>query len=49
MIPKVESCLIALDQGVKKAHIVNGMKPDTLLIELLTNRKCGTTIESSDS
>lgn len=48
MIPKVESCLIALAQGVKKAHIVNGMKPDTLLIELLTHRKCGTTIESSD-
>jgi len=49
MIPKVESCLIALEQGVKKAHIVNGMKPDTLLIELLTHRKCGTTIESSGS
>lgn len=49
MIPKVESCLIALAQGVEKAHIVNGMKPDTLLIKLLTHRTCGTTIESSDS
>lgn len=44
MIPKVEACLIALDRGVKKAHIINGMKPNTLLNELLTNRKDGTTI-----
>lgn len=44
MIPKVEACLIALDKGVKKAHIINGMKPDTLLNELLTNRNGGTTI-----
>ncbi|MEX0770058.1 MAG: acetylglutamate kinase [Balneolaceae bacterium] len=44
MIPKVEACLIALRKGVKQAHIVNGMKPDTLLIKLLTRRSCGTTI-----
>jgi acetylglutamate kinase len=46
MIPKVEACLIALGQGVKKAHIINGMKPNTLLNQLLTTRKDGTTIES---
>ncbi len=45
MIPKVEACLIALRQGVKKAHIINGMKPNTLLNQLLTTRKDGTTIE----
>lgn len=46
MIPKVESCLIALEKGVKEAHIVNGMKADTLIIKLLTNRQNGTTIEA---
>lgn len=44
MIPKIEACLIALHQGVENAHIVNGMKPGTLLIKLLTRRKCGTTL-----
>lgn len=48
MIPKMEACLAALSQGVKRAHIINGMKPDTLLATLLTNRTCGTIIESSE-
>lgn len=46
MIPKAEACLIALQQGVRKAHIINGTKPDTLLNKLLTYRKSGTTIEA---
>jgi acetylglutamate kinase len=45
MIPKVEACLIALEKGAKAAHIINGMKPNTLLNQLLSNRKGGTTIE----
>jgi len=45
MIPKVEACLIALEKGVHAAHIINGMKPNTLLNQLLSNRKSGTTIE----
>lgn len=48
MIPKVEACLIALEQGVKKAHIVNGMKPETIIGDLLTNQKTGTTIVLQD-
>ncbi len=46
MIPKVESSLIALRNGVQRAHIINGMKPDTLLRELLSNERSGTCIVS---
>jgi len=44
MIPKVESCLIALEQGVEKACIVHGMKPDRIVEQLLTQKRSGTTI-----
>ena len=42
MIPKVEACLIALKEGVEEAHIVNGMKPHTILKQLLTKKPTGT-------
>lgn len=42
MIPKVEACLIALKEGVEEAHIVNGMKPHTILKQLLTQKPTGT-------
>jgi acetylglutamate kinase len=44
MIPKVESCLIALDKGVSTARIVNGMQPHSILEELLTETRSGTMI-----
>lgn len=44
MIPKIESCLIALDGGVGEARIVNGMTGHSLLTALLTPAKTGTTI-----
>lgn len=47
MIPKVESCLIALKEGVPKAHIINGMKPHTIFEELLTSKRSGTLITQS--
>ena len=34
MIPKLSSCLTALDAGVMRAHIVNGTIPHALLLEL---------------
>jgi acetylglutamate kinase len=45
MIPKVEACLIALEKGADAAHIINGMKTNTLLNQLLSDRKGGTIIE----
>ncbi|HLR76330.1 MAG TPA: acetylglutamate kinase [Balneolaceae bacterium] len=44
MIPKVESCLIALRQGVKSTHIINGTASEALLQELLSTERCGTLI-----
>jgi acetylglutamate kinase len=45
MIPKVECCGLALDGGVKKAHIIDGRIPHALLIELFTDEGIGTMIE----
>ncbi len=44
MIPKLSSCLTALDAGVMRAHIVNGTIPHALLLELLTDKGIGTMI-----
>ncbi|MDR0583847.1 MAG: acetylglutamate kinase [Treponema sp.] len=42
MIPKAECCALALDGGVKKAHIIDGRLPHALLIELFTDEGIGT-------
>jgi acetylglutamate kinase len=42
MIPKVDCCLIAIDSGVKRAHIIDGRLPHALLIELFTDEGIGT-------
>ncbi|MHB9295734.1 acetylglutamate kinase [Pillotina sp. SPG140] len=44
MIPKVQCCTLALDGGVKKAHILDGRLPHALLIELFTDEGIGTMI-----
>lgn len=45
MIPKVECCLGAIDSGVKRAHIIDGRVPHSVLIEILTNQGIGSLIE----
>lgn len=42
MIPKVDCCTLAIDEGVKKVFIINGEIPHAILIELLTNEGLGT-------
>jgi len=44
MIPKVEACLRALDQGVSKTHIINGTVPHALLLEIFTDQGLGTLV-----
>lgn len=44
MIPKIEACLIAIDKGVKSAHIINGTKEGNLLRIFGENSVVGTTI-----
>jgi acetylglutamate kinase len=46
MIPKTDCCSLALDGGVKKAHIIDGRLPHSLLIELFTDEGIGTMIEN---
>jgi acetylglutamate kinase len=45
MKAKLEACRQALDGGVRRAHIINGLNGDSLLTEVFTNEGCGTLIE----
>lgn len=42
MIPKIECCIEAIRQGVKKVFIINGTIPHSILIETLTDEGIGT-------
>ncbi|MBI4826290.1 MAG: acetylglutamate kinase [Nitrospirae bacterium] len=44
MLPKTQSCQIALDGGVKKTHIIDGRLPHALLLEIFTEEGIGTEI-----
>ncbi len=44
MMPKVDACLTAIDSGVKKAHIIDGRIPHSLLLEIYTDMGIGTQI-----
>jgi acetylglutamate kinase len=44
MLPKVEACMVALEGGVKKAHIIDGRIPHSLLLEIYTQAGIGTQI-----
>ncbi len=44
MIPKVESCLMGLDGGVKRTHIVDGRVPHSLILEIFTDAGIGTMV-----
>lgn len=44
MIPKLSSCVRALDSGVSAAHIINGTVPHALLLEMLTDSGMGTMV-----
>jgi len=44
MIPKIDCCIEAIHRGVKHAVIIDGCKPDSIILELLTNEGDGTMI-----
>jgi acetylglutamate kinase len=44
MIPKVETCLDAVEQGVEAAVILNGKVAHTILLEIYTPQGAGTLI-----
>jgi acetylglutamate kinase len=45
MIPKVECCLNAIEQGVKRTHIIDGRVAHSVLIEIFTDHGIGSLIE----
>lgn len=47
MIPKLQSCVEALEAGVFRAHIINGTTPHSLLLELLTDAGVGTVMHAT--
>ena len=44
MLPKITCCLEALNNGVKKAHIIDGRKEHAILLEIFTRGGIGTEI-----
>jgi acetylglutamate kinase len=48
MIPKADCCALALDSGVKKAHVIDGRIPHSLLTELFTDEGVGTLITANN-
>ena len=44
MIPKLYSCIEAIQAGVSRVHILDGRIPHCLLLEIFTNRGIGTAI-----
>jgi acetylglutamate kinase len=44
MIPKVETCMYAIEQGVEGVVILDGQTPHAVLLELLTDHGAGTLI-----
>ena len=46
MIPKLEACIRAVEDGVPQAHVVDGRKPHSLLLEVFTSEGIGTLIEA---
>ena len=48
MIPKLEACIRAVEEGVPQAHVIDGRKPHSLLLEVFTSEGIGTMIESAE-
>jgi len=44
MLPKTDCCVMAINEGVNKAHIIDGRLPHVLMIELFTDEGIGTMI-----
>ena len=44
MIPKVEACIYAVKNKCPKAHLINGLIPHSLLLEIFTDKGIGTEV-----
>jgi acetylglutamate kinase len=46
MIPKVQSCIEAVESGVRRGHIINGTMEHALLLEIFTDAGIGTMVRT---
>lgn len=46
MIPKVQGCVHAIEQGVKRVHILDGTIPHPILLEIFTDKGIGTMVHA---
>ena len=44
MIPKLKCCIKSIENGVKRAHIIDGRISHALLLEIFTDKGIGTMI-----
>lgn len=48
MLPKLQNCIQAIDNGVSRVHILDGRIPHCLLLEIFTKKGIGTAIVKED-
>ena len=48
MIPKIDSCVEAIEAGVQRVHLVDGRMPHSLLLEIFTKQGVGTEIKADE-
>lgn len=48
MLPKINNCINAIENGVSRVHILDGRIPHCLLLEIFTNKGIGTAIIADD-
>ena len=48
MLPKLQNCIDAIENGVSRVHILDGRIPHCLLLEIFTNKGIGTAILKDD-
>lgn len=47
MLPKVDGCIKAINQGVRRTHILNGTIPHPILLEIFTDKGIGTMVKKN--
>ena len=47
MLPKLQNCIDAIENGVSRVHILDGRIPHCLLLEIFTDKGIGTAIYNS--
>ncbi len=48
MIPKVQGCAHAIEQGVSRVHILDGTIPHPIILEIFTDKGIGTMVHADD-